>query len=461
MRLIRFLIPFLAVLPLARAAQEKPNILFIMVDDLGYGDLSSYGATDLKTPHIDALIAAGMRFDHFYANCPVCSPTRAALLTGMYPDNAGVPGVVRTEIEGRHTNWGKLREDAVLLPAQLKKAGYHTAIVGKWHLGLDEPDRPTDRGFDFFHGFLGDMMDDYYKHLRHGRHYMRRNTEKVDPEGHATDIFSDWAIDYIEERAPKDDPFFLYLAYNAPHTPIQPPRDWFEKVMDRERANGMTENRARLVALIEHMDHGIGRVVEALKETGEFENTVTVFTSDNGGQVNVEGRNGDLHGGKQDMWEGGIRVCTGVTWPDRIEPGSNGGDQVSLTMDFYPTLCEIAGAGLPEVATAPLDSRSFLPVLLGETFEEEPRALFWVRLEGNQKYGGIPYHAVRIGDWKLLRNTGFEPYRMFNLSNDPGELNPIPREKAPKKYNELFHALMGHVYRAGRIPWQRPVTPSH
>ncbi|NNE91682.1 MAG: sulfatase-like hydrolase/transferase, partial [Verrucomicrobiales bacterium] len=162
---LRFFLLTLAFLPalLASAEQKKPNILFIMVDDLGYGDLSAYGAPDLKSPNIDALFEAGMRFDQFYANCPVCSPTRAAFLTGMYPDVAGVPGVVRTQLEGRFMNWGKMREDAVMLPTQLKKAGYHTAIVGKWHLGLDEPDRPTDRGFDFFHGFLGDMMDDYYK----------------------------------------------------------------------------------------------------------------------------------------------------------------------------------------------------------------------------------------------------------------------------------------------------------
>ncbi|NNE93595.1 MAG: sulfatase-like hydrolase/transferase, partial [Verrucomicrobiales bacterium] len=300
-----------------------------------------------------------------------------------------------------------------------------------------------------------------YKHRRHDRHYMRKNTEKIDPEGHATDLFSDWSVDYINERAPKDDPFFLYLAYNAPHTPIQPPQDWLEKVMEREKANGISEKRAKLVALIEHMDHGIGRVIEALKKTGEWENTVTVFTSDNGGQGNVGARNEPLRGAKQEMWEGGIKVCTTVVWPEKIAAGSNAGDHRSLTMDFYPTLCEIAGAGLPGEDAPPLDGRSFLPVLLGKSFDDGNRPMFWVRLEGNQKYGGIPYHAARIGDWKLLRNTGFEPYQMFNLKADPGESTPIPRDKAPKKYNELFDALMGHIYRAGKVPWQRPVIPVH
>ena len=153
-------------------AAEKPNIVFIVVDDLGYGDLSGYGATDLKSPHLDALAKEGLRFTNFYANCPVCSPTRASLLTGCYPDLVGVPGVIRTNAAD---NWGSLSTSAIMLPQALKKQGYHTAAIGKWHLGLETPDHPNTRGFDHFHGFLGDMMDDYYKHRRHGQHYMRLN----------------------------------------------------------------------------------------------------------------------------------------------------------------------------------------------------------------------------------------------------------------------------------------------
>ncbi|MGY8651520.1 MAG: sulfatase-like hydrolase/transferase, partial [Verrucomicrobiia bacterium] len=201
----------------------KPNILVILVDDLGYGDLSSYGAPDLKSPAIDSLMAAGIRFDSFYANCPVCSPTRAALLSGTYPDLVGVPGVIRTI---PHNNWGWLAPHAVLLPKPLKVAGYHTAIVGKWHLGLESPNRPNERGFDHFKGFLCDMIDDYYKHRRHGINYFRENEKEIDPPGHATDLFTEWAIDYLDDRKGKKEPFFLYLSYNAPHTPIQPPADW-------------------------------------------------------------------------------------------------------------------------------------------------------------------------------------------------------------------------------------------
>ncbi|MBN1362975.1 MAG: sulfatase-like hydrolase/transferase, partial [Sedimentisphaerales bacterium] len=287
--------------PFGRAAKAqtsgaKPNIIVILVDDLGYGDLSSYGATDLKTPNIDTLMESGMRFDRFYANCPVCSPTRAALLTGRYPDLVGVPGVIRTHLKD---NWGFLSPHAVLLPQLLKRAGYHTAIVGKWHLGLTSPNRPNERGFDHFHGFLGDMMDDYYSHRRHDINYMRLDDTEIDPEGHATDLFTDWAIDYLRQRAQAKQPFFLYVAYNAPHTPIQPPDEWLERVRQRER--GISDRRAKLVALIEHLDAGIGKVMDAVRQAGLSDNTLIVFTSDNGGQLGVGANNGALRAGKQDM----------------------------------------------------------------------------------------------------------------------------------------------------------------
>ena len=178
--------------PTATLAADKPNILIILVDDLGYGDLSSYGAKDLKSPHLDALMADGMRFDSFYANCPVCSPTRAALLSGTYPDIAGVPGVIRTHPQN---NWGWLSQDVTLLPNVLKDAGYHTSIIGKWHLGLEEPNTPNGRGFDYFKGFLCDMIDDYYKHRRHGINYFRENRREIDPPGHATVLITEWGID--------------------------------------------------------------------------------------------------------------------------------------------------------------------------------------------------------------------------------------------------------------------------
>ena len=244
----------------AQQRQRKPNVIVILADDLGYGDLSAWGGRDLRTPNIDALAASGVRFDRFYANSPVCSPTRAALLTGCYPDTVGVPGVIRT---APANSWGYLAANAQLLPARLRDAGYHSALIGKWHLGLEAPNLPNERGFHHFHGFLGDMMDDYYLHRRHDRNYMRLNDREIDPQGHATDLFTEWAIEYLASRKSQPEPFFLYLAYNAPHAPIQPPPDWLERVNQREQ--GISVKRAKLVALIEHMDAGVGRVMSALK----------------------------------------------------------------------------------------------------------------------------------------------------------------------------------------------------
>ncbi len=426
----------------AQGASGKPNILMIMVDDLGYGDLSSYGATDLKTPHIDRLVAAGIRFDNFYANCPVCSPTRASLLTGRYPDLVGVPGVIRTHLQN---NWGFMPSHAVLLPKLLKPAGYHTAIVGKWHLGLESPNTPNERGFDHFGGYLGDMMDDYYKHRRHGINYMRLNGKEIDPPGHATDLFTDWAIDYVTERSKSKQPFFLYLAYNAPHTPIQPPADWLERVKKREP--GMADKRAKLVALIEHMDDGIGKVIAALKACGARDNTLVIFTSDNGGQLSVGANNGPLRAGKQDMYEGGIRVPMCAVWPGRITPGTRS-DRVGLTMDLFPTICEAAGASV----THQIDGRSILPTLLGKSQPSEDRFLFWVRREGGH-YGGRAYYATRYGDYKLVQNSPFEPMQLFNLKDDPQEQKPLSSRN--RMYQKLFTALRNHIIEAGAVPWEK------
>ena len=450
MRMSLLTIILLCIPCLSFAADTRPNIVFIMVDDLGYGDLSCYGASDLKTPHIDKLFSSGMRFNQFYANCPVCSPTRASLMTGLYPDVAGVPGVIRTILPNRVTSWGNLRDDVVTLPAMLKQAGYHTAIVGKWHLGLKKPDRPNDKGFDHFHGYLGDMMDDYYTHLRHGNNYMRLNDKLIDPKGHATDLFSDWAIDYLKERTTKKpkQPFFLYLAYNAPHTPIQPPEDWLKKV--KAHNPKLSEKRAKLVALIEHLDDGIGRVLNSIKELGIEKETLIIFTSDNGGQVSAGARNAPWNGGKQQMLEGGIRVCTCATWQGKIEAGTVNDNHISMTMDFYPTLAEIAKVKVQQK----IDGRSFANVLFGKSVVKDDRPIVWVRREGGGKYGGLAYHAVRQGDWKLLRNTPFEPYQLFNLKTDPQEQRPIPKHKAPAKYNGLHQTLLRHINRAGAVPWK-------
>jgi arylsulfatase A-like enzyme len=427
-------------------APQKPNILVILTDDQGYHDVSYYGTKDLRTPHMDQLAKEGMRFDNFYANCPVCSPTRAALLTGRYQDHVGVPGVIRTHATN---SWGYLDTRASMLPSQLKKAGYHTALIGKWHLGLESPNTPTERGFDTFKGWLGDMMDDYWQKRRHEVNYMRDNAKIIDPEGHATDLFTQWSVEYITDRAKTKRPFFLYLAYNAPHFPVQPPADWLKRVQEREP--GIPQKRAELVAFIEHLDEGIGKVVAALKATGQYDNTLIVFSSDNGGHLPSLANNGPTRDGKQSMYEGGLRVPAAVVWPEKIKAGTIS-DQVNLTMDLFPTLLEVAGTRPDKV----IEGRSFLPTLLGQTAPAEPdRALYFTRREGGAEYGGQCSYALRLGDWKLVKNTPFEPMELFNLKADPLEKQNVIKDH-PKVYQQLNNLLMARIQEAGKVPWQQP-----
>ncbi len=440
------LLLFATALPL-RAEAQRPNFLIIYTDDQGYGDVSTYGESGVKTPHIDSLAGAGMLFTTMRANCTVCSPSRAALLTGRNQDRVGVPGVIRTQPEN---SWGYFDPAVPTLADELKKAGYHTAIVGKWHLGLVSPNTPNERGFDLFHGFLGDMMDSYTGHLRHGNNYMRHNGDVIEPEGHATELFSRWASDYLESRAEKkDEPFFLYLAYNAPHFPIEPPADWLAKV--KARAPELEEKRATNVAFVEHLDHYIGEVLETLDESGLGENTLVVFTADNGGSLPHAQNNDPWRDGKESHYDGGLRVPFMARWPGQITAGSKS-DYAGQVFDLFPTFLELAGASATEPGA--LDAVSLVPVLKGEAVTTL-RDLYFVRREGGRAYGGKSYEALIRGDWKLLQNDPYSPLELYNLKNDPGETMNLAT-KAPKVFNELSAALAARIQRGGSIPWQKP-----
>jgi len=426
--------------------REKPNILFILADDLGYGDLSCQGGKNIQTPNIDMLFNKGVRFTNFYANCTVSSPTRSSLMTGCYPDMVGVPGVIRTD----NTNsWGYFLPGAVTLPDMLKTAGYQTSIIGKWHLGLETPNTPNERGFDYFKGFLGDMMDDYWIHRRHGKNYMRFNETEIDPQGHATDLFSDWAVDYIEKG--KDDaPFFLYLAYNAPHMPIQPPKEWLEKVMKRE---GMIDEKlAKYIALIEHLDAGIGKVIDALKKSGKYENTIIIFSSDNGGLLSIGASNGSLRGGKHDLYEGGIKVPTCMVWEGIINPGSVS-NQLGLTMDFFPTICALGGVKISHR----IDGINLWPEIIDKNIKTGNRMVYFMRREGGTT-GGLCHYAVRNGPYKLVQNTPYEELQLFNIESDPFEKEPIDVNQ--EQYKKLKFELSQHIRKSGIIPWQKDETKS-
>jgi arylsulfatase A-like enzyme len=450
---LRLLIPVVVTTAVAcradvDAAAAPPNLLVILADDLGRADYSAFGTPDVRTPNIDRLAREGMTFDNFYANSCVCSPTRAAMLTGCYPDRVGVPGVIR---HVPTDSWGNLAADAVLLPQMLKPVGYRSAIVGKWHLGLTSPNTPIERGFDFFHGFLGDMMDDYWTHLRGGQNFLRRNGDTIEPVGHATDLFTDWACAYLDDAAKSDAPFFLYLAYNAPHGPVQPPPEWLAKVKQREP--GLDDTRAKLVALIEHMDSGIGKVLDTLDRVRLAENTLVVFTSDNGGLLGEGARNGPWRSGKTHMYEGGLRVPGLVRWPRKVQAGSRT-ERIALSMDVFATCCEAAGATPPDG----IDAESFLPTLVGRAQESSQRDLYFCRREGGLGYGGKTIEALIRGPWKLLQDSPFGPQELYNLADDPQETTDLSMKKKDVA-RDLAAALRKQIQRGGEVPWQSP-TPS-
>ena len=456
----------------ATSLKKQQNVLLVIVDDLGFADLSCLGSDDIQTPNLDQLYSDSLKLERLYANCPVCSPTRASVLTGCYPDRVGVPGVIRTHPEN---NWGYYQPFTQTLPHQLQEHGYETVAIGKWHLGLSPQTHPLSQGFDRFRGYLGDMMDDYYKHRRHGINYMRDDRKEIDPEGHATDLFTQWAVEYIQghaqksasinenasaspEPGPESKPWFLYLAYNAPHTPIQPPQDWYDKVKRRERTqsgHAISDKRAKIVALIEHMDAGIGEVLNALKESGQYENTVIVFTSDNGGQANVGANNGPLRGEKQQMYEGGLRIPGCIRVPGQTKTGGTS-HTVCCTADFFPTSANWAGLNIVAV----LDGRSLLPVI------EQPltangqnlwptREIYFVRREGGPAYSGLTSQALLHGRYKLVHDLPTKQFELFDLEIDPAESTDLA-QKLPKKLRELARRLQLHVQQGGQVPWQAP-----
>lgn len=413
---------------------QKPNVIVILADDLGYGDLGVLGSKDIRTPNIDFIAANGMQFKRFYANSTVCSPTRASLLSGKYPDKVGVPGVIRQDPKD---NWGQLNSGVELLPSVLKKSGYNTAMIGKWHLGYNNPNLPNAKGFEYFKGFLGDMMDDYYTHRRGGVNWMRFNELEIDPPGHATDLFTRWSIEYLQEQKNNKQPFFLFLSYNAPHFPIQPPKDVLEDVV--KRLPSVDANRQKNIALVEHLDASVGKVLEALKQNNQLDNTVVLFTSDNGGSLPHAQSNGALNGGKQDMLEGGIKVPLFVLWNNVIPKGSLS-NQITMTMDIFPTICELAGVQ----QSSETDGQSFLTAMKGIDNQKE-RTLFWVRKEGGN-YKGQHYYAARKGAYKILQNHPDEQFKLYNIDADPFEKNQL--DSSLPVFQELKQALKNHIDQA-------------
>jgi arylsulfatase A-like enzyme len=435
------------------ATAAQLNVLLIMVDDLGYADLSCYGSTDMRTPHLDKLMSEGMRFNQFYANSCVCSPTRAALLSGCYPERVGIPGVVRLHDDD---SWGCLTPDSIMLPQLFQKAGYRTSLIGKWHLGVQKDNRPNRRGFDEFHGFLLGMMDDYWEHTRQGFEQMRKNEATINPTGHATDLITQWSIARMKQDIEDDVPFFQYLAYNAPHFPVQPPEEWLAKVKAREE--GITEVRAKMVAFVEHLDDGIGKVLKAVDDLGLRDNTIVFFTSDNGGLVRVGSNNGSLRAGKTHVYEGGIKVPACFRWPGHIKAGQQT-EFRALTMDVIPTLAELCGIPVNHR----IDGCSIASLLkTGKQAPfDRPEYFMWMQQKDKKTRQDTTKEALLYLDWKLVQNDWIRlkdraraKYELYNIKDDPCEQNDMAA-KMPEKTHEMLTRLEAHIAEMRRIPWKR------
>jgi len=398
-----------------------------MADDLGYGDLSCYGSETINTPHIDALAKNGIRFTDYHSNGAVCSPTRAALMTGRYPQRTGVEGVITA---ARHRDVGLPLEE-VTIAEVLRDAGYSTAMFGKWHLGYDiKKFGPLRQGFETFEGFVSGNVDYFNKIDQEGHKDWYFGDELKHVEGDVTDLINDGAVDWIGEhvRENKDQPFFLYLAHGAPHYPLQGPEDaGFREVGKRVVHRPVEDNQAVYKAMIESMDAGVGRVIAELEQRGLAENTLVIFCSDNGQASKYGGSAGPLRGQKATVYEGGHRVPMIAQWPGQIEAGIES-DLTAIGMDLFPTLIGLAGADLPAGVT--IDGVDLGPVVSGDQAAPE-RKLHWVH--GNNS-------AIREGSWKLVMPSGQAP-ELYNLASDLGENNNV----ADQEIERMTRMLAAHA----------------
>ena len=436
--------PFLSISEAARVAREKPNIVFIFLDDLGWKDVGYMGSTYYKTPHIDRLAGQGMIFTHAYANAANCAPTRASLLSGQYSPRHGVFTVARSDrgkSENRRlvpvANSRTMSLDKITIAEAIHSEDYVSAAIGKWNVG----NSPEEQGFT-----IGMDRDPGYR----GGHFNETGA-------YLTDRLTDEAVDFISENRKR--PFFLYLAHHAVHTPIQAKSDKIDKYDQRE-PDGCHKDAA-YAAMIESVDESVGRIDHTLRELGLSENTVLIFFSDNGGHGTYTCQK-PLRGGKGMFYEGGIRVPMFVHWPGTVGAGTKCSEPVIGT-DFYPTILEVAGAKAPVNYT--LDGRSLLPLLKGKDHMDR-EAIFWHFPAYLQSYEGLrddsrdtifrtrPVSVIRKGDWKLLlfheewvldggkegvsSNNSVE---LYNLVKDPGEERDLSNTNIEKR-NELLKDLL-------------------
>ncbi len=415
----------------ARAEQAKPNIIFILADDLGYGDLGCYGQKQIETPHIDRLCEQGMKFTQHYSGSTVCAPSRSCLMTGLHTGHTYMRGNGNVA----------LRPDPqdITVARLLKNAGYKTAMVGKSSLSCNVPgpQHPHDKGFDFFSGVLGHAEAHHYfppRIYKNGKTIDLPNNHKHEGDTYIHDIVIKDALQFIDDN--KDGPFFLHYSSLIPHVSLYAPEKWVakyrgkfpERKVKQGHYRGTDEPNATWAAMISRLDWEVGQIVAKLREHGLEKNTIVIFASDNGATEAGGHRESDfnssgpLRGAKRDMYEGGIRTPMIVWWPDTVEPGSES-DHVSAFWDFLPTACDLAGIETPEG----LDGISYLPTVLQKGEQKQHTHLYWEFFERGGR------RAVRFGDYKAVqynvKKNPNGPVEIYDLSRDIGETHNLASKR--------------------------------
>lgn len=398
------ILPALFILSLSTQAQ-RPNIIYIMTDDMGYGDLSCYGRKDYTTPNLDKLASQGMKFINAYAAAPVCTPTRTAFMTGRFPARTQVGLMEPLATNSRDSAIG-LTPQTPSLATLVRNAAYETALIGKWHLGYKQVNSPNSNGFDYFFGIHSGAAD-YISHKGDGHKYdLYENQHQVHVDGYLTDMIAEKAISFLKQ--PHQKPFFLSIQFTAPHWPWQGPADKAYPDTVRFTAGG---SPATFALMMKSLDDAIGNIMKTLDEKQLSKNTIVIFTNDNGGEKFSD--MGGLSNQKMSVWEGGIRVPAFVRWPGKIKQGSIT-KQVAVTMDWTATILAIAGAKPNK--DFPLDGIDLQPVLTSKK-ENIERELYWrVTQRKNEK-------AVRFGDWKFIMDAKGE--YLFNIAADQAEKNNL------------------------------------
>ncbi|PHN06539.1 sulfatase-like hydrolase/transferase [Flavilitoribacter nigricans] len=398
-----------------------PNIILIMADDLGHAGIGCFGNEEIQTPNLDRMAAGGIRFTNFYANSTVCTPTRAALLTGRYQQRSGMEGVIYVKGPTREVGMSPAE---ITVAELLGERGYATGIMGKWHLGYQPSFFPTEQGFDEFYGYVSGNIDFHSHYDNAGIYDWWHDQDSLVEEGYVTDLITRHALDFIEKN--KDQPFFLYIPHEAPHAPYQGRNDLGYRFPGEEFSYyGPVEDKdATYREMVEVMDEGIGKIIDRLQQLQLDKNTVVVFISDNGAERDY-GHNGSLRGWKTNLFEGGIRVPGIVWWPGRI--ANRTVEQAVMSFDWMPTFLSLSGTPLPE--DLELDGQDLSALLL----ENEPlpqRPLFWRYRK--QK-------VIRDGEWKLLVDQD-NGSMLFNLQEDPNETTDLAPDH-PETVRDLSEKL--------------------